>query len=488
MLKSVTDMDVLLINPQNIRSRSFGITPPAGLAFIGGVLEKEGFSVKILDLELRPPDFDLYAYIKSLLPKVVGISGTSHSRFESFRIAGIVKHVSHEIFTVYGGSHATFTAEDTLYNIEEIDYIVHGEGEETLLELVNHLILKKKNIEGVRGISYRKAGKVVKNAARLRIQNLDVIPHGRNLLEMEKYRITVDGRDTPAATILTARGCPYNCSFCSASSMFGKTYTMRSAKNIVDEIEYAMQKSNIRGIRFFDSTLTLNKWHILSIINELKARHLSLEWSCEIRIGTIDKSLLKAMKESGCRSVDFGVESVSENVLKGIGKNFTTEEVRKVLKWCKGLNLRTVVFFSFGHIGEGWEDSKKTVSFIDRYFDYITIVSEIFGIRIYPGTAVEKYARKNGFLPPDFSWSRPFKNIAEGPIVTDNVPILLQPSYGIRELRKAHDSVARIRSKKMLRLKIVRAKLREIKSGAALFQKTKTALKLAVHALFNAGK
>jgi magnesium-protoporphyrin IX monomethyl ester (oxidative) cyclase len=478
-------MDVLLINPVNIKSRPFGITPPLGLAFIGCELEKKRFSVKILDMEIMPLDFDLFAYIKNLAPKIVGISGTSHSRFESFKIANITKQVSSEIFTVYGGCHATFTAEDTLLHIKDIDYIVHGEGEITFPELVNFLISRQGNIENIKGISFRKDGNVVRNAPRERITDLDSLSYSRHLLEMEKYDIKMSFSDLPATTIMTARGCPYNCSFCSASTMFGKTYTRRSAKKIVEEIRYYIKRYKIKGVRFFDSTLTLNSEHIVSLVNELKAENLNFSWSCEIRVNTVDRPLLEAMREAGCYYVDFGVESLSENVLQKIGKQITLQQVVGMLKWCRELDIKTTVFFSFGHIGETWDDTQKTLSFIDKYFDYMTNSSEIFGIRVYPGTRVEKYARENGLLPDNFSWSAPFKNIEEGPVTTDNVPILLQPRYGIKELQKCYAEVEKIRSKKLLHIKSILEKWRQIGSLSDLLQKISTMFKLIKKALFS---
>ncbi len=312
-------MDILLINPKNIISRPYPITPPPlGLASIGCVLEKAGFSVKILDLEIKPADFDLYAYIKGLSPRVVGISGTSLTRFKSFETANIAKRVSNEIFTVYGGCHATFTANDTLLHIKDIDYIVHGEGEETLLELADCLIIKKGPVEWIRGISFRRNGNVIQNAPRERIADLDSVPYSRHLLEMGEYNEELEFLDLPSATIMTSRGCPFDCNFCSAGAMFGRACAMRSAKNVVDEIGYCIDKFKIRGVKFFDDTLTLKSGHILSITEELKRRGITLPWECEVRADTVDRGLLKSMKEAGCYYVDFGIESASEKVLKAI--------------------------------------------------------------------------------------------------------------------------------------------------------------------------
>lgn len=477
-------MDVLLVNPRNIESRNFGVTPPFGLASIGGELEKNGFSARVLDLDIFPEDFDLSAYIKKTSPKIVGISGTTHSRFESFSIANIAKQVSKEIVTVYGGCHATFTIEDTLSSIRDIDYIVFGEGEATFLELVNFLIRGRGAVENMAGIGFRGNGSVVRNPPRARISDLDSLAHSRHLLDMEKYDIKLDtDLDLPATTILTSRGCPYSCSFCSASAMFGKTYTMKSAKKVLEEIHYCIERYGIKGIRFFDSTLTLNRAHILSLTKELKTITPRLPWFCEIRVDTVDRELLRAMREAGCYGVDCGVESVSEHVLERIGKKISPEQVINAMKWCKELGIRTVAYFSFGHIGETWLDTKKTLDFIDNNYKLIWQCSEIFGIKIYPGTFLEAYAKKHGLLPKDFSWSGPFKNWQEGPIETDNVPILLQPNYGIKELKQCYYAVEGIRSKKLLHLDNILGKWQRLNSPYDLLHKTLTMLRLSKKAL-----
>lgn len=465
-------MDVLLINPKNIKSQVHDIMPPLGLVSIGCVLEKNGFSVSILDLELRPLDFDLNTYIRNLSPKVVGISGTSHSRFESFRIADITKQVSDKIITVYGGCHATFTAEDTLTHIKSIDYVVHGEGEATFLELVKFIKSGNGTADTIAGISFRRNNKAIHNPPRDRIFDLDSIPYSRHLLEMDKYDVRLDFLNVPATSFITSRGCPYNCSFCSASAMFGTTYTMRSAINIVAEIEYCIEKFNIKGFKFFDSTLTASKKHITSLIEELKARKINLPWECEIRVNTVDKPLLEAMKGVGCYYVNFGVESVSERVLKTMGKGITIQQITDVMKWCKELDIKTKVFFSFGHIDETLDDSKKTFAFIDKHINYITHLSVALGVRVYPGTRVENHARENRLLPKDFSWSEPFKDIDEYPIATDNVPLLLQPSYGIKELKKCYYRLYKTELKRDIKgLKSVIGKLKNIKSFSDLSQK-----------------
>lgn len=432
-------MDVLLINPKNKyrELHVFPLMPPLGLSSIGCVLEENGFSVKILDLEIETDNFDVATYISSISPKVVGISGTSYSRFESFRIARLAKEVSKDIITVYGGCHATFTTEDTLSHTLDIDYVVLREGEVTFLELVEFFIRGKGNRNNIKGISFRGGSNIIKTAPRERIVDLDRLSFSRHLLQMSRYDTRLRFLDVPSVSIITSRGCPYSCYFCSASAMFKNIYSMRSAKNVVDEIQYCIDTFKIKGVKFFDSTFTLKQEHVLSIIKELKKRNINIPWECEIRADTVERSLLAQMREAGCYYVNFGVESPSERVLQQIDKKNSIRQITNVLSWCYELGIKTKVFFSFGHLGESLHDSFQTISFIKKYLRYIDVLAISRTVKIYPGTALEKYARENNLLPENFSWSvSPKKD--NGLLFVVNIPVLLQPGYGIDEFKKLY--------------------------------------------------
>jgi radical SAM superfamily enzyme YgiQ (UPF0313 family) len=446
--------DIVLINPKNKKFPSpYGLIPPLGLTSIGCLLEKNGFSVKILDLEIKPDSFDLSKYIRNHSPRIIGISGTSQTRFESFIIADIAKQISPEIITVYGGCHATCTAANTLSHIKAIDFIVRGEGEITFLELVNYLASKKGDLTNIKGISFLKNSRVVHNRPRERIINLDNLPYSRHLLEMEKYDLKLDFLDLPATTIITSRGCPYHCYFCATNAAQGHSYTLRSASNVVDEIESCIEKYKIKGIKFFDATFTVNREHVLSIIKEMKERNIHLPWECELRVDTVDKPLLNSMQESGCYYVDFGVESIVEKILKTIDKQITPVQVTDTLKWCEELGIKTKVFFSFGHLGETLNDSLRTLEFIEKHINSISKLTISPMVKIYPGTDLEKSARENGLLPDDFSWSKPFYKV-KGPLFSlIDVPILLQPNFGIKEIKKVNRRLQWIISYKKYSLK-----------------------------------
>jgi len=433
--------DILLIHPTegglDTGKQGHGGMPPLGMLWIVAFLEQNGLSVHVIDCQIDNTNIEEFLIREN--PHMVGIGGTSHTRFDVFNLAKTVKRVNSDIPVVYGGPHATFTAHDTLSNVAEINYVVRGEGEITTLELCNLFVRGRGNIENILGISYRdKNGSIIDNPERPRIDNLDSLPFpDRSKVDVKRYEMSMDHLGLPGASVMTSRGCPVNCSFCSASAMFGRSLTLRSASNVLDEIEILLEMG-YKGIKFFDSTLTLKKSHVLSICDEFKRRGLNnIPWECEVRVNTVTKEILAAIREAGCYLIDFGVESASTKVLKDMHKGITIEQVERTLDWSKEVGLKTKVFFTFGHIRETLEDAYKTFDFIKRHKQKIDQTGGGVGIKIYPGTTVEKFAIANDLLPKDFSWSLPYRDPE-----TDffwghtHIPMLIQPGMGYAELRQ----------------------------------------------------
>ena len=426
--------EILLVFPSE-EGRVFDKMPPLGLAWIASFLESKGFSVDFVDLQVVEKDFN--EILKEKKPRVVGISGTSHTRYKSFQMARDAKLYDRDTFVLYGGSHATFTAAATLDNVPEIDVVVKGEGEQSTLQVVEKALKGKYDFDDIEGISFRKDEKIVHNRPITRMQSLEALPFPkRNPQDFKKYNLKMDFINVPGASIMTSRGCPLNCSYCSASFMFGKTLTFRSAKNVVDEIEMLLSDFGVKGIKFFDSTLTLKKSHIEALCEEIKKRRLRFPWECEIRVNTVDKELLRKMKDAGCYYVDFGLESASDRVLKEMHKGIRLEHVENVIRWTNDLGILTKVFFTYGHIKETIEDARMTMEFVKKYKKNITLPVEIIGIRTYPGTLVEKYAREIGNLSDDFSWVKPYYD-KEAEFLTGfpGIPLLIQPQMGYKELK-----------------------------------------------------
>lgn len=425
-------IDILFVNPKETGG-FFEMMPPLGLAYIAANLERHDHSVRIVDLEIE--DKNLSYWLDKWQPRFLGISGTSHTRFESFRLAKEAKDFNKEIITIYGGVHATFTALDTLKNIKEIDYVVRGEGEHTVLELIE-TFKKGKDITGLRGITYHSKDGIQENPPAQRIKPLDSLPSpAYHLLDMDKYSLDMEFVNTKGISIITSRGCLAKCSFCSASRMFNHRVTTHSGKRVLNEIKFLFKNYGFEGVKIFDSTLTIQRNHINALCDEIMRRSLNFPWECEIRVGTVDQKILEKMKNAGCYYVNFGIESASQKVLNLMRKGFTVEQAEELLDLCHKVGIRTKVFFSFGHIGETMDDVAKTFQFIEKNEDKITTLASGAGVRIYPGTYLEEYAQKNGLLPLDFEWSKPYNDKRlETILQTKCVPVLLQPQLGFREL------------------------------------------------------
>jgi radical SAM superfamily enzyme YgiQ (UPF0313 family) len=425
-------IDVLLVHPRE-QGGFFERMPPIGLAYIAASLEREDYATRILDLEIERAELEYFLH--KWQPRVLGISGTTHTRFEAFDIATRAKQFNQDIITVYGGVHATFTPIDTLAHVGAIDFMIRGEGEYAMARLVK-AIDRGSSINAIPGVVFRDHDDIIDNSPVVRINNLDALPRpAYHLLKMTEYEMPMEFTDRRSISLITSRGCTAKCNFCSASRMFTHHVTFHSASRIIGEIEHLFNTYHFNGIKFFDSTLTIERSHIVGLCDEIIGHGLIFPWECEIRVGTVDESLLALMRRAGCYYVNFGIESASQKVLNAIGKGFTVPQAVDLLKLCHDHGMKTKVFFSFGHIGETQADVETTFAFINEHASLMDVVASGAGVRIYPGTRLEQQARACGFLPEDFSWSHPYHDTRlKGIVQTPCVPVLLQPQMGVREL------------------------------------------------------
>jgi len=432
--------DVLAVYPQEDEIKYFEKMPPLGMLWVCGELRKAGFGIEFVDQQVD--DRDPVAIAERTKPLLALLGGTSHTRFESFSLAARIKEASPQTWTIYGGPHATFAGADALAHIPQIDFIVHGEGEATAIEIAEWALAggRREELPRIRGISYRENGGVLRTPPRPQVEDLDSLgPPPRDLVPIDRYRTMMEYLGVPGTSVMTARGCPIACTFCSASAMFGTTYRARSAVSVVDEIEGLTRDHGIRGFKIFDSTFSLTRRHVVEFCSELKRRNLILPWECEIRVGSVDPPLLEMMREAGCYYIDVGVEAGSQRVLdECIRKKIRVAEAENVLKWAGDMGLLTKVFFTLGHPGETYEEARETNRFIWRNRRYIRLAGYGAGVKIYPGTYVEEFALAEGLMPPGFSWSAPYRNEANRKLFrpVDNIPILLQKDLGLTELRR----------------------------------------------------
>lgn len=385
-------VDVVLISPP---SRAKSLRPPLGLMYISALLDKEGYSNEIIDLKsnksLEEIKNKIVEITKKFNPKIVGISCMTPDVIDVIEISKKIKQETNAVIMV-GGVHATLLPE-TLLTTKEIDYCVIGEGEYTTLEIVKHVLNnennnnreneknKKKNlIRNIKGIAYNNGGKIVKTPARPLIQNLDELPfpafHKVNMKYYTKPNPQIiRGVPLSGFYVFTSRGCPYRCRYCVNKNMFGRSIRFRSAKNVVDEIEFLVRKYKLDGVYIYDDTFAVNINLTKAICDEIIKRKLNIIWACETRVNLINEPLLKMLKKAGCVQIDFGIESGSETQLKQLQKDITLEQIRKAFELCKKYKMRTLANFMINLPNETSEDIEYTRKLIKEIKPNITLIN-----------------------------------------------------------------------------------------------------------------
>ncbi len=404
--------------------------PPLGLLYIGAVLDREGIDVRIVPADMKKLSWkEIRQEVFDFQPDFVGVTSTTENRFQSFKLIRMVKKAYPQALTILGGPHASMAAEDCVSHIPEIDFVVRGEGENTMIELCKWLEGGKKHgaLDSLAGITFRKEGQIHSTPPRAPILNLDDLPFPAfRLIPFEDYsfRFPVPGKgDLSAVNMMTSRGCPFDCNFCATPINWGRHVRMRSPENVIAEIEQLVERYQSRVIFFFDDTFNANPKRVEQICDLLLERKLDVYWKCDVRMDLISKPLLAKMKEAGLFHLSFGLESGSERIRNQIiNKKVDVKDLHNLIRWCQELDIVPNVFFIFSHPTETWEEAQETIHLIEQYKN--SIEASIAILHIYPGTPLEKTAREKGVLPEDFSWAKKYrKAIITLPTAQGDVPL-----------------------------------------------------------------
>ncbi len=394
-------VDVLLIYPPYPWPMK---SPPLGLAYIASVLEGDGRSVAICDMNPLHLGWDALAEeIERQRPRVVGVSFMTPQVRLAERVARIAKQVDENIYVVVGGPHASAVPEEMLER-QAIDFVVVGEGEMAVKELVAALF-NDADFRSIGSLAFRENGHVVVNPRQPPIMDLDALPFPAwHLLPLDKYSVRGYGGDItrPTFAILSSRGCPNQCIFCDSHTIFCRRFRGRSARHIFAEMVYLRREYGATQFDFVDDTITIDKKRLAELCRLIIDGDVEVRWMCNARVNTVDYQLLKLMKAAGCVRVDFGVESGDPEVLKTIKKKITLEQVRNAHRWARELDIRTSSFFMVGNPGEDWASVRKTVELaaeLKSDFPSVGIATP------YPGSELYQIARKNGWLLVD-EWSK----------------------------------------------------------------------------------
>ncbi len=354
---------VTLVNPP-FPAGAVGHIPFAllGLGYLAAVLEKNNFEVDVIDCQALKLSFeDFRSEIAKRQPTIVGVTSPTLTYKSALQIIRIAKEAHPNCITILGGSHVTFWDDKALQECPQLDIVVRKEGEYTMIELAQK-IAAGQSVHDVTGTTCRKDAEIIRNPDRPYIEDLDALPFpARHLWPMEKLRKLED-----VVYLITSRGCVYWCEFCATVRIHGRKYRMRSPKNVADELEFLHKTYGVTHFTFCDDAFTVDQARVEELCREILDRKLKIRWNCGTRVDMITKELLLKMKEAGCISVWFGVESGSQQVLDAMKKGITPELTTRVIGWVREVGLKPVPNVILGFPGETKESAWKTIKFVEK--------------------------------------------------------------------------------------------------------------------------
>jgi anaerobic magnesium-protoporphyrin IX monomethyl ester cyclase len=405
------NMRFLLVNP--FYPLPENPSPPLGIAYLAAALERAGAEVKVLDFVVTPYSKGaLESELNGFMPQVVGVTAVSMTFDNAIQVVRDVKSIAPDVVTVMGGPHVSFCAEETLDSFPELEVIALGEGEETVVDLAREAS-DGQNWKEIRGIVYRDGSKILKAPTREPIGDLSKLPlPARHLIPLGRYRAL-----GMPVSMTTSRGCPFKCIFCVGRKMVGSKVRYRDPGMVVDEFGY-LAGLDFTQINIADDLFTANRNHCLSVCREIMARKIKARWSSFARVDTVSREVLEAMKEAGCTTVSFGVESANPDILKTIRKGITLEQVIAAINLCIEVGILPHVSFILGLPGETPDTLKETEEFGRRLKD----MGALYGFHLlspFPGTEVREENESYGIRILTNDWSQYHANraIVETPAV-----------------------------------------------------------------------
>ncbi len=415
-------MKILLIYPPVLdisKYRNFisiAPFPMVGLYYLSSFLNKFNYNCKVYDFFSESWDH-IECILKEEDCDIIGINCLTESRFSSFRLLSLIKKIKKDTIVIFGGHHATHMCDQLLNNFN-IDYIVLGEGENKLLNLVR-AIERGIPLESLRGIAYKKKGVIIKDLgyASNSIIDLDSLPFPFSEQNRELFRKYPDLKNNKSfdfkhlsnpsilserykgTIIISSRGCPFNCQFCGVKQFWGKGFRLRSSENVVDEIEYYNKTLGFTFFKIWDYAFTLNPKRTITICQEIQKRKLKVLFSCQTRADRITEEIVFWLKKAGCISIGIGVESGSKKILSEINKKISIKAVINAFSIFKKYDLPAYPLLMVGNPGENHRTIKQTINLMKIIKPYKIVVQKTM---VFPGTDLCKLAKKQGFIDDNY--------------------------------------------------------------------------------------
>lgn len=394
-------MKVVLINPC---FKGIVATPSLGLGYLASYLIKKGYSqVKVIEPLLEGlNEAQVLKITKGC--DLIGLVCYTESRFQCFDFARKVKEESPDCTIVIGGPHAAALDMQILKNYPFVDVIIRGEGEDALLDLV-----KGKPWEQISGITYRASSEIKKNPDRPLLSNLNALNNSFTSLipgiaEWKDVEIPQTMQKQRSIPLIASRGCPYRCTFCASPKYWQGKWRGTTAQELANRVKYLTAEHEVDYFRFFDALFIGNEEEILNFCEFLEKENLKVNFRIDIRVGT-SFSVLKRLRQAGCKAVGFGVESGSESILKRINKGITRAQIEETIKNCKKLGFWMIGYFMLALPDETKKDISKTLELL-KYFDIVNL--QFF--KIHPHTVFYQELKELGEIN-DETWFDPHQGI-----------------------------------------------------------------------------
>lgn len=400
-------MKILFIVPPAAPEERYGaltsagaVYPSLGMAYLAAVALDLGHQVRIIDAEAEGISMArLEEELRREAPQVVALQTFCTTIRKCFAICDKAKEILPGTSTLLGGVQATLFPDECIIR-PAVDYLVIGEGEQTFAELLR-LIEDQGDPAAVDGLVWKRedSGEVVHNRPRALIEDLDQLPFpARHLLPMKKYRSGAQLRGRRTVHLMTSRGCPFNCGFCSSHEVFGRTHRFQSTERVLAEIGKVVEEQGADEIQFYDESFTANRKRVLDLCEGLRRSFPRLKWTCFTRADLVNPDLLREMKRAGCYQIFYGVESGVPRLLELVNKRIPLEKTEQAFRWTSKAGIQITASFILTLPTETVEETEQSIRFglkLNPEFVYwLTFVP-------YPGTRLSEYALQVGTMTHD---------------------------------------------------------------------------------------
>ena len=345
-------MKVVLVNPYTESPQPI---LPLGLAYLAAALERGHIPVRVIDAWAENlTDPALEKRLASIpAPDLVGVSVMSPTYGRARRTIQLIRAAYPDTKIIVGGTHPSSLPVECLEENPGIDFVAAGEGDQLIVDLVRALENKQTDFSSIQGLFYRSAGRIVEGGHADGIKDLDTLAFpARHLFLLSKYSSHPPYRLYKRyATMITSRGCPYACSYCT-KSVSGQDYRAQSPRRVIEEIKMLIRSHGIQQIHFYDDDFTSDMKRTAEICRMMLAEKIAIPWSCVTRVDLVDKPLLSRMRDAGCWLISYGVESGEQKILDNVRKSYKVEDIRRAFRYTKECGIRTLGYFMAGLPGE----------------------------------------------------------------------------------------------------------------------------------------